>query len=77
MTEALRRIVGFGFEALELRRVQAFVMPANVGSIRLLDRLGFKNEGLLREYETWGSKGFVDLNCLALLKGDWEKSQAK
>ena len=36
-------------------------MPENTASIRLLEKLGFQKEGLFKQYEKWGSKGFVDL----------------
>lgn len=68
MTEALTAILEFGFEALELNRAEAFVMPENTASIRLLEKLDFINEGLLAKYENWGSKGFVDLYIFALLR---------
>ena len=31
-------------------------MPENTASIKLLEKLGFRHEGLLKEYENWGSK---------------------
>ena len=49
MTEALRPIFRFGFEAMELHRVEANIHPANRASARVLERLGFVQEGLLRE----------------------------
>jgi RimJ/RimL family protein N-acetyltransferase len=36
--------------------------------------LGFYNEGLLKEYENWGSKGFVDLCMLSILRRVWKIS---
>lgn len=77
MTEALGRVVEYGFGELGLRRLQAFVMPDNTGSVRLLRKLGFKSEGTLREYETWGSKGFVDLSCYSLIRREWRSSTAR
>lgn len=71
MTEALSAIIDFGFSRLELNRIDAVVMPENTVSINMLERLGFRNEGLLREYERWGSKGFVDLCMFAILRKDW------
>jgi len=47
------------------------VMPGNTASIKMLEKLGFKNEGRLEEYEKWGSKGFVDLYIFALLSKVW------
>ena len=46
--EALRMALGHGFDALRLRRVEADVDPRNSPSFRLLERLGFRLEGLLR-----------------------------
>jgi ribosomal-protein-alanine N-acetyltransferase len=67
MTEALNAIIDLGFQEMNLNRVDALVMPDNIASIRLLEKIGFKNEGLLRGYENWGDKGFTDLYILSLL----------
>ena len=74
MTEALGAIIEFGFGKMELNRIEAVVMPENTASIKMLEVLGFRKEGLLEEYEKWGSKGFVDLCMFALLRKAWEKS---
>jgi ribosomal-protein-alanine N-acetyltransferase len=47
-SEALRLALGHAFDTLRLRRVEADVDPRNVPSCRLLERLGFRLEGLLR-----------------------------
>jgi ribosomal-protein-alanine N-acetyltransferase len=39
----------FTFEHLKLHRVAAGVMPRNHASKRVLEKLGFQKEGLLRE----------------------------
>jgi RimJ/RimL family protein N-acetyltransferase len=46
--EALRRVLDFAFDDLDLARIEADVDPRNDASIRLLERLGFQREGLLR-----------------------------
>ena len=51
MGEALRAILDFGFDAMQLNRVEALTFPQNTASKRLLTKLGFKKKGLLREYE--------------------------
>jgi ribosomal-protein-alanine N-acetyltransferase len=71
MTEALTTIIAYGFHKLELNRIEAVAMPGNAASIALLRNLGFRNEGLLEEYERWGSKGLVDLYMFALLRKAW------
>lgn len=73
MTEALKAIIELGFIEMSLNRIDAVVMPENNASIKLLEKLGFCNEGLLREYENWGRKGFTDLCMLSLLRKTWIK----
>ena len=68
MTEALSGIIDLGFREMGLNRIEAVVMPENVPSIQLLEKLGFCDEGILREYENWGTKGFMDLCMLSLLR---------
>jgi ribosomal-protein-alanine N-acetyltransferase len=67
MTEALSAVFQYSFDEIELNRIQALVMPGNTASIKLLEKLGFTNEGLLAQYENWGSKGFVDLYMFGLI----------
>ena len=71
MTEALSAIIDFGFDKMELNRIEAVVMPENNASIKMLEKLGFHKEGLLEEYEMWGRKGFVDLCMFAMLRKSW------
>lgn len=47
--EALRLALGHAFGALGLHRVEADIDPRNAASLRLVERLGFAREGLLRE----------------------------
>jgi ribosomal-protein-alanine N-acetyltransferase len=49
-TEAVGLVVGFAFERLGLHRVQAAVMPRNTPSIRVLEKNGFRREGLAPRY---------------------------
>jgi ribosomal-protein-alanine N-acetyltransferase len=50
MAEALRCAIGFVFDELALHRVMANYRPENERSHRLLQRLGFEQEGLARAY---------------------------
>ncbi|BAY84234.1 GCN5-related N-acetyltransferase [Calothrix parasitica NIES-267] len=67
MTEALTNIIKFGFEKMELNRISATVMLDNIASMKLLDKLGFEEEGVLREYGFWKGE-FHDLKMFSLLK---------
>ncbi|MFE2876494.1 GNAT family N-acetyltransferase [Streptomyces roseus] len=48
-TETTRAVLGWAFDSLDLNRVQAEVDTRNVGSARVLEKLGFEREGTLRE----------------------------
>jgi ribosomal-protein-alanine N-acetyltransferase len=72
MTEALGAIIEFGFRRIGLNRIEAVVMLKNEGSVKLLEGLGFHQEGVLREYENWGDKGSVDLMMFSLLRREYE-----
>ena len=71
MTEALDAIIGFGFREVGLNRIQAVVMPGNEGSEKLLEKLGFRREGVLRQYDNWGEKGYVDMKMFSLLRREY------
>jgi [ribosomal protein S5]-alanine N-acetyltransferase len=49
-TEAVRQAVDAAFRALDLHRVQAAVIPRNTASIRVLEKVGFREEGCARRY---------------------------
>ncbi|MET3574453.1 GNAT family N-acetyltransferase [Bhargavaea ullalensis] len=67
--EALRAVVHYGFNRLQLERIEALIEPENGPSIKLVERNGFLREGLLRHYEYTQGK-FDDLYMYSLLKGD-------
>ena len=46
MTEAVRLVVDYAFIELKLHRIEAGVMPHNIGSIRVLEKSGFHKEGI-------------------------------
>jgi ribosomal-protein-alanine N-acetyltransferase len=69
MTEALRAIIPFGFERFGLNRIQALVEPANSASRRLLHKLGFQEEGTLRQYDL-GVRTLDDVVIYSLLSSD-------
>jgi ribosomal-protein-alanine N-acetyltransferase len=50
MTDAVRTITSFAFGTLRLHRVQANVVPRNVASLRVLEKAGYRREGLAERY---------------------------
>lgn len=70
MTEALTAVLDYGFASMGLNRVEALVDPRNAASAGLLRKLGFTQEGMLREYE-YERGSFVDLCMVSLLWREW------
>ena len=70
--EALHVVLAYGFQQLDLERVEALIEPANTASQKLVKKHVFLKEGLLRHYEYTRGK-FDDLYMYSLLKGDFKK----
>lgn len=71
MEEALVAIFDWGFTQMELNRIEAQIHPRNEPSLRLARKLGFVEEGLLREVARWGEAQH-DLLMLSLLRREWQ-----
>jgi ribosomal-protein-alanine N-acetyltransferase len=70
MVEALCAVLEWGFANMGLHRVEAQVHLQNLASIKLLSKLGFVQEGCMREAGFWlGSQH--DLQLYALLRRDF------
>ena len=70
MHEALTALLTYGFADMHLNRVEADIDPRNTASAKSLERLGFQNEGHLRE--RWIVDGEVsDTGLYGLLARDW------
>jgi [ribosomal protein S5]-alanine N-acetyltransferase len=70
-SEAVEVVIKYGFEQLNLQRIQALIEPPNISSQKLVERMGFIKEGLLRNYEFTCGK-FDDLFMHSLLKQDFD-----
>lgn len=71
MTEALSKILDFGFISLNLHRIQALVADYNIASIKLLESFHFQKEGICREDYNVNGKN-EDSVCYSLLKTEWK-----
>jgi len=69
-TEAARAIVQFGFAELKVHRIWAWCIADNMASARVLERLGLKLEGRLREKEYFKGRWW-DTLMYGILENEW------
>ncbi len=50
MSEAILPIIEYGFMEMKLNRIEAFIGPENIASIKLVNKLNFVKEGQLRAH---------------------------
>ncbi|KAB7709080.1 GNAT family N-acetyltransferase [Bacillus aerolatus] len=69
-SEALEAVVKYGYQHFQLERIEALIEPSNLPSQKLVEKQGFRREGLLRHYEfTYGK--FDDLYMYSIIKEDF------
>lgn len=71
--DAVRTVTGYAFDHLRMHKLTAEAFVFNEASRRLLERVGFEREGLLRE-EDFVDGDRVDVHRYGLLVGDWRAS---
>ncbi|MCF2946431.1 GNAT family N-acetyltransferase [Paenibacillus tarimensis] len=71
MREVLDAILIYGFEDLGLNRIGALIDPNNISSRLLLEKSGFKEEGILNEYY-YKQNRFVDAVIFSKLKKNYK-----
>jgi ribosomal-protein-alanine N-acetyltransferase len=69
MTEALRAVVSCGHQVFRLNRIEAWTLPGNHASDRVLEKAGFEYEGTLRQ-RSWFKGEFHDFRMFGRLAGD-------
>jgi [ribosomal protein S5]-alanine N-acetyltransferase len=69
-THAVLLVVRFGFERAGLHRIQAGVMPRNHASARVLQKLGFRHEGMAKNY-LYINGVWEDHDIYAVTVEDW------
>ena len=68
-TEAVAAIVDYAFEhglVSKINRIQAMTHVDNLASERVLEKLGFQKEGLMRQYAYWDRR-YHDMNLFSRL----------
>lgn len=69
MSEAIGLVASYAFDTLRLHRIEAACIPDNTRSIRVLEKAGFRREGLLRSYLRINGS-WQDHYLYALIAGD-------
>jgi [ribosomal protein S5]-alanine N-acetyltransferase len=67
--EAAAAVIRYGFSVLGLHRIEAGVLPGNDASVRVLQKLGFSEEGARRDY-LYCKGRFRTFRWFSLLEGD-------
>ena len=70
-TEAVRLLLTYLFAARGKHRITAYCDSRNAASVALLERLGMRREGHLRE-STWAKGEWTDDLVYALLHDEWQ-----
>ena len=67
--EALREVIRYIFDTTGIYRLEAIIHPPNTKSRNLASRIGFQEEGTLRDYVLWDGE-YWDMVLFSLLKKD-------
>jgi ribosomal-protein-alanine N-acetyltransferase len=70
-SEAVKEIIRFGYEKMELNRIEAETIVDNHESVRMLEKLGFVLEGICREYSLEDDGKYHGSAMYALLKSEY------
>jgi ribosomal-protein-alanine N-acetyltransferase len=70
VTEAVREVLKLGFDALGLNRIEARCVPENIGSARVMEKVGMTYEGLLRE-QMFIKGTFDDMRIYSILRREY------
>ncbi len=72
ITEAIKPVLAYGFEDMQLHSIEAIIDPGNTGSAMVLEKNGFVKEAHLKENEFYNGR-FLDTVIYSLLRRDYEK----
>jgi len=67
MPEAVKIVTDFGFKKLKLRRIYAHVYPFNPPSMKVLEKNGYRFEGIMKK-DTMKRKKYIDAHLFARVK---------
>jgi [ribosomal protein S5]-alanine N-acetyltransferase len=74
MNEAIKCILDYGFNIMNLNRIEAYTSPENKASLHIIEKYGFTREGYLRQHFFWEGE-VLDTLLFALLKEEYDKKE--
>ena len=72
VTEAVKEVIKHGFEKMNLNRIYARCFVENIGSQKVLEKVGMKFEGILREQMFIKGK-FSDMKIYSILRKEYHE----
>ena len=72
MPEAVRAMIGFGFEKMGLNRIEARCIAKNTASARVMEKAGMTYEGTLRERE-FVKGAYRDMKLYSVLRSEYHR----
>ncbi|MCT7969072.1 GNAT family N-acetyltransferase [Laspinema sp. D1] len=72
MPESVKAVVAFSFQETDLNRIEGRCKLPNHASARVMEKVGMKFEGILRQ-QMFIKGSFHDMKLYAILREDWEK----
>jgi [ribosomal protein S5]-alanine N-acetyltransferase len=70
VTEAMKAVIHYGFDELQLNRIEAHCEHENTGSWRVMEKCGMKYEGTLRE-KIFLKNRLRSMKMYSILKSEW------
>lgn len=71
-SEAAAAVVDYAFITMKLHRIIATCQPENIGSYRVMEKIGMRREGFFRKCIP-ADDGWWDEYVYSILEDDWEK----
>jgi [ribosomal protein S5]-alanine N-acetyltransferase len=72
-TEAVRAVVGYGFDTMGLNRIAAYCWEGNRASQRVMEKTGMRYEGTLRQLR-YAKGAHRDMRFYSVLAEEWKAS---
>lgn len=71
-TEAVKRILKFGFEEKNLHKIWAEHKTMNTASARVMEKAGMKHEGILRNHYKQDENDYLDMSVKSILRNEYK-----